>query len=176
MNTRYHIEHASMQDMDMICRLFDEAIIFQKAHNYTGWETYDTEYIRADLDSGLLFKVVTGNGIMGIFSICYTDRLIWREREKGDALYLHRIVLNREFKGEKVFRKILDWSLAAASGKKLRYIRMDTWAENEKIISYYKSYGFAFLENYTTPATEELPVQHRNLKVALLELELGSGL
>jgi ribosomal protein S18 acetylase RimI-like enzyme len=173
MNTAYNIEQASMQDMDTICRLFDEAIIFQKAHNYIGWETYDEEYLKADVKSGLLFKVITASGISGIFSICYTDRLIWREMEKGNALYLHRIVLNREFRGEKIFRKILDWSLEAAANKRLRYIRMDTWAENEKIISYYKSYGFSFIENYTTPATGELPVQHRNLKVALLELELA---
>ena len=49
---------------------------------------------------------------------------------------------------------------------------MDTWAGNEKLINYYKSYGFRFIENYTTANTEDLPEQHRNLKVALLELTI----
>jgi hypothetical protein len=49
---------------------------------------------------------------------------------------------------------------------------MDTWAENEKIIGYYRSYGFLFVESYTTPDTQDLPLQHRNLHVALLELAL----
>lgn len=49
---------------------------------------------------------------------------------------------------------------------------MDTWAENEKIIAYYKSYGFTFIENYRTAETEDLPIQHRNLHVALLEKKI----
>jgi hypothetical protein len=49
---------------------------------------------------------------------------------------------------------------------------MDTWADNYKIIEYYKSFGFVFIENYKTPDTPELPIQNRNLNVALLELAL----
>ena len=49
---------------------------------------------------------------------------------------------------------------------------MDTWADNEKIIEYYKTFGFKFLENYKTSNEPELPIQNRNLEVALLELKL----
>lgn len=168
----YVIVNAKKNDLDTICRLFEEAIVFQKANNYTGWNNYDRAYLQADIEKGLLFKIISEEGILCIFCICYRDELIWRAMEKGDALYLHRIVLNRRFKGEKVFRKVLDWALHHAGEKQLEYIRMDTWASNKKIINYYKSYGFAFIENYTTPDTEDLPLQHRNLAVALLEFKL----
>lgn len=92
--------------------------------------------------------------------------------EKSDAIYLHRIVLNREFRDIKLFNLLLDWALEHARQKKLKHLRMDTWAGNEKLINYYKSYGFRFIENYTTANTEELPEQHRNLKVALLEFAI----
>lgn len=46
---------------------------------------------------------------------------------------------------------------------------MDTWGENQSILDYYMSYGFKFVENYTTPSTLNLPIQHRNLYLALLE-------
>jgi predicted GNAT family N-acyltransferase len=166
----YSFVNATSDDLNVICRLFEEAILFQKKNNYIGWNSYDKDYIKADIQNRLLFKIINEGEIICIFSICYTDLLIWREREKGDAVYLHRIVLNQKFKGEKVFQKILDWAIGFAKEKELKYIRMDTWAENEKIIGYYKSYGFKFVENYTTPNTENLPVQHRNLNVALLEL------
>jgi ribosomal protein S18 acetylase RimI-like enzyme len=78
-------------------------------------------------------------------------------------------VLNQQFKGEKIFQKVLDQAVIFAREKNLENIRMDTWAENQKLISYYRGYGFLFIENYTTPETEDLPEQHRNLKVALLE-------
>lgn len=163
---------AQEKDLDIICQLFEEAIAFQKANNYIGWNNYDRAYLQSDIENGLLFKIINNQDIICIFSICYSDELIWREMEKGNALYLHRIVLNRRFKAGKVFRKVLDWALDHAMEKRLSYIRMDTWASNEKIIGYYKSYGFAFIENYTTPGTENLPVQHRNLNVALLELQV----
>ena len=171
--TDYVIIKAEENDLNTICQLFEEAILFQKTNNYIGWNNYDRAYLLKDIQNGFLFKIVSEEGIICIFSICYSDELIWRQMEKGNALYLHRIVLNRWFKGGKVFIKVLDWALTHAGEKQLDFIRMDTWASNEKIINYYKSYGFAFIENYTTPGTENLPIQHRNLDVALLELSVA---
>ncbi|MBN8686154.1 MAG: GNAT family N-acetyltransferase [Chitinophagales bacterium] len=161
---------AQSSDLPEIYRLFEQAIQFQREKNYIGWNNYDKEFIREDISNQLLYRIIKGKDTLGIFSVCYSDPLIWREKEKSDALYLHRIVLNREFREIKLFRLLLDWALVHASEKKLKHLRMDTWAENEKLINYYRSYGFRFIEEYTTANTEELPVQHRNLKVALLEL------
>jgi mannose-6-phosphate isomerase-like protein (cupin superfamily) len=171
----YTITNASESDLQEIYRLFEQAITFQKKNNYIGWASYDKAFVQSDIQHQLLYKIIKDDTIACIFSICFTDALIWREKENHDAVYLHRIILNQAFKGEKIFQKVLDWAIHFANGRKLKYIRMDTWAENEKIISYYKSYGFSFIENYTTPGTDDLPIQHRNLNVALLEFDLNAG-
>jgi ribosomal protein S18 acetylase RimI-like enzyme len=88
---------------------------------------------------------------------------------------LHRIVVNPNFKGQKQFEKVLNWAKQFAMQNNLRYVRMDTWADNKKIIDYYRSFGFEFIENYKTTNAPELPLQNRNLNVALLELELKSS-
>ncbi len=168
----YEITNAEWNDLQDIYLLFEQAIQFQKANNYTGWNSYDKQQIEYDIKHNQLFKIYSGNTIACIFSICSNDKIIWREREKGDAIYLHRIVLNQKFAGEKLFKKVLEWAIQYAITNNLQYIRMDTWADNAKIIAYYQSYGFGFIENYTTPNTVLLPVQHRNLRVALLELKL----
>ncbi|WP_336514847.1 GNAT family N-acetyltransferase [Pollutibacter soli] len=170
------ITKAVRDDLPVIYHLFEEAIRFQQLNNYKGWVSYDKAFIETDIEQGHLFKMITGNDIVCIFSVYYSDALIWREKESGDAAYLHRIVINRNFAGQQLFKKVLDNTIQLAKEKNLKYIRMDTWAENEKIISYYKSFGFSFVENYTTPETENLPEQHRNLHVALLEktiLQIG---
>ncbi|HEX2846493.1 MAG TPA: GNAT family N-acetyltransferase [Chitinophagaceae bacterium] len=168
----YSVTNASTDDLPVIYSLFEEAILFQKENNYTGWKNYDKEFIKSDIQHQLLFKIMLGDDIVCIFSICFNDALIWREKEKNDAVYLHRIVLNRQFKGRKIFQEVLDWAIQFARKEKLKYVRMDTWAENEKIIAYYQRYGFSIIENYTTSGTEDLPVQHRNLNVVLLELNV----
>lgn len=165
----YTITNAGPADLEAIYHLFEEAIHFIRDKNYTGWSSYDKGFIWSDINNKRLYKIMYGDEIACIFSICLDDALIWREMETGEAVYLHRIVINRKFAGEKLFQKVLDWAMAFARENRLKYIRMDTWAKNEKIISYYKSYHFAFVEDYTTPYTEDLPLQHRGLQVALLE-------
>ena len=172
MNTNYKISNTEQNDLTIIYQLFEDAIIYIKKNNYVGWTTYDKNFIKQDIEKNLQFKITTENDILCFFSICYSDALIWREMEKGDAIYLHRIVVNPLFKGQKQFEKILNWIKKFVAEKELKYIRMDTWAENSNIIEYYKSFGFKHIEDYTTPNTPELPDQHRNLKVALLEMKL----
>ena len=173
MLNKYHaVENATPEDLPFICQLFDRAIAFQKSHNYIGWNNYDINYIRTDIDNKLLFKILQEQNIICIFSICFTDELIWREKEKGDAVYLHRIVINPAFKGRKLFGEILNWAIEHASNRGLRFVRMDTWANNHAIINYYKTFGFKFLGNMITPDTPELPVHNRKLALALLEIEL----
>jgi hypothetical protein len=166
------ITEAVISDMPVICQLFEEAIAFQQKHHYAGWKNYDRTFLQRDVEQRLLFKIMNDEKIAGIFSICYADPLIWREKERGDAIYLHRIVANRNVNEGPVFAGILNWAKYVAVQKGLRFIRMDTWAENSKLIDYYRGYGFRFVENFTTANTTALPIQHRNLKVALLELAL----
>ncbi|MGM5629847.1 hypothetical protein O2K51_03010 [Apibacter raozihei] len=59
-----------------------------------------------------------------------------------------------------------------AKNNKIDNIRMDTWADNQRLIEYYKSYGFQFVENHKTPNEPELPIQNRNLEIILLEIDL----
>ncbi|MDB5212020.1 MAG: N-acetyltransferase, partial [Sediminibacterium sp.] len=157
-------------DLPAIYQLFEEAIAYQQKNNYIGWKSFDKSFLQIDVENGFLLKIVNEEQIAGIFSICFSDPLIWREMEQGDALYLHRIVANRNIRGVPLFDLVLSWAKNFVKENRLRSIRMDTWAENRKIITYYKSYGFLEVEEYTTPDTADLPLQHRNLHVALLEL------
>ena len=73
---------------------------------------------------------------------------------------------------KKFAEQVLNWVTQFARENSLKFVRMDTWADNLKIIEYYKSFGFQFIENYQTTNAVELPIQNRNLNVALLQLEL----
>lgn len=68
---------------------------------------------------------------------------------------------------------MLNWAKQLALQKYLKFIRIDTWAENNRLIDYYKSFGFEFIENYTITDAAELPTPNRNLNVALLEMKLN---
>lgn len=161
-------------DLGQIFKLFDHSIDYQEKRGYPVWRNYDKNAIINDIEDKNQYKVVVDSMTAIIFSVCYADKVIWRDLDKGNSIYLHRIVVNPEFKGQKLFGSILDWAIEHSKQKGLSSIRMDTWAANPTIINYYKSFGFTFIENYTTPDTEELPVHNRNLALTLLEYRLNN--
>lgn len=166
------IVNTTNEDLNIIYWLFEQAMELQGKNDYKVWEGIDKNALQIDIDNKLQFKIVKSNDILCIFSIQLNDPFIWRDRDRDDAIYLHRIVVNPNFKGQKQFQKVLDWAKQFARHNSLKFVRMDTWADNKKIIDYYKSFGFEFIEEYKTPNAAELPLQNRNLKIALLEMEV----
>ncbi len=168
----YTIIPANSADLEFIYSLFEHALAYQKRNNYPVWNGFDKEVLIHDCSEGRLMKLVMDDEIACIFSICNSDPIIWGAKGEGDAIFLHRIVVNPAYKGQKHVEKILNWTIALARQKKMSFIRMDTWAENPNIIEYYKSFGFQYLGDIRTPDSQELAVQQRNLNLALLEYPL----
>lgn len=168
----YKIENTLLTELEYISQLYDEAIRFQQSKGFPAWVGFDKKVLAKDIQNGNHYKLVVDSQITIVFSVCYSDRIIWRHMEKGDAVYLHRIVVNPAFRGQRLFAAILNWTTTHAKEKKIRVVRMDTWASNTTLIEYYKSFGFTFIEHYTTPDSIDLPTQNRNLAIALLELKV----
>lgn len=169
MTNHYEVRNTELADLPLIYELFEHSIQYQEKHGYPVWKNYDRNAIVRDIEEQNQYKVIVNGKAAIVFSVCYTDKVIWRELEQGDSVYLHRIVVNPAFKGQKLFGTILEWCIGHCQSMGLRNIRMDTWAANPTIINYYQGFGFRFVENFTTPDSEELPVHNRNLALTLLE-------
>ncbi len=165
------VTNTSLSDLPQIFEFFEASILYQERNGYPSWRNYDRSAVERDVIEGHQYKVVFGSQIGLVFSVAYRDPIIWRERDRSDALYLHRIVVNPMFKGQRLFSHLLDWAILHAEQKKLMNIRMDTWALNPTIIKYYESFGFKQIENFVTPDTTELPVHNRKLALTLLEFQ-----
>ena len=159
-------------DLSTIYELFEASIEYQEKNGVPVWRNYDRNAIVQDIEEKTQFKIEIDNMLAIVFSIRYSDKIIWRHLDNGDAVYLHRIVVNPLFKGKRLFGNVLNWAIDHAREKKLSAVRMDTWANNPNIIQYYKSFGFTFVEDYTTPDTIELPIHNRKLPLTLLEYKV----
>ena len=166
------IINTEASDLGQVFELFEHSIIYQEKKGYPVWRNYDKNAIIKDIEDNNQYKVVVDSKLVIVFSVRYADKVIWRGLDKGNSIYLHRIVVNPESKGQRLFGSILDWAIEHSKQKGLTSVRMDTWAANPTIINYYKSFGFNFIESYTTPDSEELPVHNRNLALTLLEYRL----
>jgi len=174
MDKQYEIVNTEKNDLPLVFEFFEHSISYQEKHGYPAWRHYDKNVVVKDVENKNQYKIIVESAIAMVFSVRYSDKLIWRELDEGDSIYLHRIVVNPAFKGRKLFGLILDWAIDHVKQKGLRSIRMDTWADNPTIINYYKTFGFQFIENYTTPDSPELPVHNRKLPMTLLEYKLDN--
>jgi GNAT superfamily N-acetyltransferase len=165
----YEVRNTEMSDLGLIFELFEQSINYQEKKGYPVWRNYDRNAIIKDIENKNQYKVIIGSSAAIVFSVGYADKIIWRHYDQGNSLYLHRIVVNSNHKGQKLIGKIVDWAIQHCKQKGLNTIRMDTWANNPTLIEYYKTFGFNVIENYTTPDRIELPLHNRNLALTLLE-------
>ena len=169
MDHTYKIENTTSADLQVVYDLFELSIIYQEKKGYPVWKNYDKSALVKDVNNKNQYKIIIDEQISMVYSVCYSDKILWRQMENGDAIYLHRIVVNPQFKGKRMFGIILEWAIQHAKSKGFKFIRMDTWADDPNIINYYKGFGFYFIEDFNTPDIPELPVHNRNIPLALLE-------
>ncbi len=163
------IKPTILEDLAVACDLFDAAIVFQHKMGYPAYLSNDKEKVRQAIVEGFHFKVVCGDEIAAVFNVALDDKAIWLEKEVGDAVYLHHIIVNRSFSGNKMFGHILTWTASYASTINRKKIRLDTWAKNDKLRTYYASYGFEPVREITMPDCDEVSINCRGGYAVLME-------
>lgn len=171
-NETHTISPSSDLDIPTVLGLFEKVIVHQNNPQYKVWNHIDTDSILQDIHLQRQYKLCKNYEILAVFTVLLSDELIWQERETHKSVYLHRIVANPKFKGQKLFSKILLWVRDFARLQHRTSIRMDTWADNSKLIEYYQTYGFSIVDSITTNHSCSLPEQNRGIEVTLLELPI----
>jgi GNAT superfamily N-acetyltransferase len=169
----YKIENTNLGDLEFIYGLFDQSILYQEKKGVPVWRNYDKGTLLNDVKLANQYKVTIDGEVAIVFSVCYSYKILWREMETGDSIYLHRIVVNPLFKGRRLFGRILDWAIGHAKQKGVSFIRIDTWAKDIPLKKYYEDFGFYYVGDYMTPDTDELPEHNRNLALTLLQYDLA---
>jgi ribosomal protein S18 acetylase RimI-like enzyme len=166
------IINAAITDIETIFDLYHKAIEFQRTVSDKSWLGFDRGAVAAEIAEGRLWKIVEDGDTACIFSITYEDPILWGERSHESAMYIHRIVTNPSFRGRGYVRTITNWSLEHARSLDLRFVRMDTWGDNRKLIDYYRDCGFRFLGLTTAKESPSIPKHYRGIELSLFEIDL----
>ncbi len=102
------IVNTQKEDIENIFLLFKQAMEMQGKNDYKVWNSIDKINLDEDIENKLQYKIGKGNDILCVFSIQHQDPFIWDERDQNNAIYLHRIVVNPKFKGQKQFGIVLN--------------------------------------------------------------------
>ncbi|AZI31749.1 GNAT family N-acetyltransferase [Kaistella carnis] len=167
------ITNSNLDDITEIFRLYQLARDFQKIQFPENlWPEFDRDFIATEVIENRQFKIVIDNKIACIWAITYNDADIWEEKENNDAIYIHRIATNPEFRGNNFVQMIADWSKDFAKKENKKFIRMDTCGQNDRLINHYKNCGFEFLGMKKLKDSSGLQAHYHNADVCFFEIEL----
>lgn len=149
---------------------WDAALSWQKAVGSELWPAFPAEKISAEILSGLHFSVFLPDDVLaGYFSLVLSDELIWQEKERGDAVYIHRMCVNPVCRGKNLAAAILAWAYGYATGAGRKFVRMDTWGNNRRLVDYYVACGFRHVGNRQLGIVPGLSPHYNNAYLALFE-------
>ncbi|WP_156831991.1 GNAT family N-acetyltransferase [Kaistella palustris] len=174
MTENLRITNSTPDDIPEIMRLCALATAYQKEH-FPGnvWPEFDRDFIAAEVLENRQFKMVIDNKIACIWAITFADPQIWEDRENGDAIYLHRIATNPEFRGNNFVQLIADWAKDFANETGKKFVRMDTCGQNDRLINHYKSCGFGFLGMRKLKDSSGLQAHYQDAEVCYFEIRVS---
>jgi hypothetical protein len=69
-------------------------------------------------------------------------------------------------------KEIIKWAKDYAANNNIKFIRMDTWADNKKLLEYYTGCGFDYVGEVTMEKTDGLPKHYEGISLSLFEIVL----
>ena len=162
------ISPCKQNDMEEIFRLYQWATELQKAKGMVQWPSFPRSLVEQEIEEGRIWKLSLNDITVCVWSITFNDPQIWEEKDKGDAIYIHRITTRPEYRGNNLVELIVAWSRWHAISLNKKFIRLDTLGQNKKLIEVYTGAGFTFLGTFHLKNTVGLPDHYQKNKDCLL--------
>jgi GNAT superfamily N-acetyltransferase len=170
------IQNSTPGDIEEIFRLYRIATDFMRSKKtVVVWPEFERSLVETEIAENRQWKLVEGNVITCVWAITFSDEQIWEEKDNNDAIYIHRIATNPEYRNQNFVSLIVEWAREYAEGMGKRYIRLDTLGRNEKLIAHYTRNGFNFLGMFQLTNTAGLPGHYQHGEAAaLFEIDLAT--
>ena len=170
------IENCIMDDADNILSLYQSARDLQTSKGVVVWPVFEKSSIENEIKELRQWKLVIEYDTVCNWTITFSDKEIWEEKDKNDSIYIHRIATNPAFRGNRYIHKIVKWAKEYAKQKGKQFLRLDTLGNNTKLIEHYTSAGFQFLGMFELTDTSNLPGHYqKEPNCCLFEINLAEG-
>jgi ribosomal protein S18 acetylase RimI-like enzyme len=168
------IINSTIKDINEIFRLYRIATAYQQAKKtVVVWPEFERQLIENEIAEDRQWKIVIDNEIACVWATTFSDEQIWEQKNSDPAIYIHRIAVNPDFRGQNFVSIIVSWAKEYARSKNKNFIRLDTLGNNTGLIKHYTNAGFDFLGMFDLKNTEGLPEHYQHgLQAALFEIKL----
>ena len=167
------ISTCMLEDSDTILSLYQSARDLQTQKGMVVWPVFKKDFIENEINEQRQWKLVIEDTIACNWAITFSDKEIWGEKDKDNAIYIHRITTNPIFRGNRYIDRIVNWAKEYAEQKGKQFVRLDTLGNNTRLIEHYTSVGFKFLGMFELTDTSNLPGHYQvEPNCCLFEIDL----
>ncbi len=151
-------------------QFWDAAVAWQTARGLPLSPPFPEHLIRPEMADGLHFMGLRRDDLCaGFFSVTLSDRVLWGERDRDDGIYIHRMCVNPLAKGERFAAGVLAWAHGHAAGRGRAFVRLDTWADNDRLVAYYGGCGYRLVGFRDVGDAPTLSAHYHGIRLALFE-------
>ena len=141
---RADAEPAAKSDVDEIHALILSLASWFGARGVSQWSSdYPREKIAADVDANFVYLVRSGGRVAATVTLTDRPDSYWSDFP-GEAVYLHRLAVDRACAGARLGARLVEWSMAEVRRRRSPRLRLDCRAENPRMRAYYAALGFEF--------------------------------
>ncbi|KAG0318572.1 hypothetical protein BGZ97_003557 [Linnemannia gamsii] len=173
---QFSFRQAKPNELDIFIDILERAALWMEANKLNQWipGSFVAPKTRAHIENtisiGNAFFIIKSSStstststsasdndnetIIGTFTLNYTDpfdQMLWTDlvEDWSDAVYLHRLVVEREYKGYGLGPKALHFAELEGLKRGKHYLRLDCMADNKLLKAYYREKaGFKEFEDY----------------------------
>jgi ribosomal protein S18 acetylase RimI-like enzyme len=164
-------------DLDEILSLYEAARLLQTEKKMVVWPVFEPSLVMGEIQEKRQWKIVAGNTMACNWAITFEDKEIWEHRDRGDAIYIHRICTHPASRGHRFIDQIVNWAKEYARQSEKQFVRLDTLGNNTGLIRHYTSAGFEFLGIFRITDTSNLPGHYqKEPDCCLFQIDLGPAI
>lgn len=113
------------------------------------------DWIDDGLASQQFYFISKDESIIGLIRIMEEDLLYWGTQETA-AFYIHSLVILPEYSGLSYGNQVILQVEEMARTKEISILRLDCFADNQKLCSYYKNQGFQEVRTIQMPLSKNM--------------------
>jgi ribosomal protein S18 acetylase RimI-like enzyme len=167
------IKRTILADIPIVEKIYSEARAYQFQQTGYGWPIFSHSFIAQEIAEKRHYRVLdTDDEMAGVFSIVKAEPIIWNDKDGNQAIYLHRMAIRNRYRGNNIAKEVVEWAKTEAWKHKKKFIRVDTWANNDALTDYYQKLGFEWVGKKKLPPQSDLPEHYNHIEVNLFEIRL----
>ncbi len=146
-----HMRPATETDLEPLVALYQSVRDWLTDQGTDQWSTYSKaqfrERLARSISENCCYVALDGDQLLGTITVdTFADPDFWNVHDQTeDALYVHRMIVDRKAAGKDIGGLLLDYAVNLAAAKEKRWLRLDAWRTNTKLHAYYVNRGFAMV-------------------------------